>query len=361
MKKIIIFFSGTVLGLVLLVLMIIIISTAGGGGNDSSESCEDKLSAEVIKLSDTVKEELNKQKIDVDKYQNLILALIQQESAGKGNDPMQSSESKCGSVGCINNVNESISAGITHIKNITVNISKKKLKETNELILQTYNFGIGYLDYLVSIKDSKYTENNALSYSISMCGTANTSEATAVNDNKKACYGDYMYVVRVSKYIEDNQCTSVFANGDWVAPYSSMAKVYITQKYNNKNPGLYGSIPHLGYDFDVVSGPSDILSIGNGVVVKAVDSNIGYGTHVAIKYSNNLFVYYGHMTTGSLKVKKGDIVMAGQKLGIQGSTGNSTGSHLHLECRLDITEIQSLSRTVDCDQFIKYRSWVVNP
>ena len=63
----------------------------------------------------------------------------------------------------------------------------------------------------------------------------------------------------------------------------------------------------------------------------------GYGNCVEIKHideqGNIFYTFYGHMRDNSLQVTKGQQVVVGQVIGIQGSTGNSTGDHLHFEVR----------------------------
>lgn len=55
----------------------------------------------------------------------------------------------------------------------------------------------------------------------------------------------------------------------------------------------------------------------------------GYGNHVIINHDNGYQTLYGHLS--SLDVKKGEVVKKGDKIGVMGSTGNSTGVHLHFE------------------------------
>lgn len=57
----------------------------------------------------------------------------------------------------------------------------------------------------------------------------------------------------------------------------------------------------------------------------------GFGQYVCIRGTDNLFYYYGHMS--ELKVKTGQTVTCTQVIGIEGSTGLSTGSHCHYEIR----------------------------
>ncbi|MBM7693550.1 murein DD-endopeptidase MepM/ murein hydrolase activator NlpD [Peribacillus deserti] len=86
---------------------------------------------------------------------------------------------------------------------------------------------------------------------------------------------------------------------------------------------------HKGID---IAGPSDpaIKASDNGVVIFAGMSN-GYGNKVIIDHQNGFQTLYGHLD--SISVKEGDIVPSGSKIGIMGSTGHSTGVHLHFEIR----------------------------
>ncbi|MFF2450703.1 LysM peptidoglycan-binding domain-containing M23 family metallopeptidase [Neobacillus sp. NPDC058068] len=84
---------------------------------------------------------------------------------------------------------------------------------------------------------------------------------------------------------------------------------------------------HKGID---IAGPSNraIKAADNGVVVSAGWGN-GYGNRVIIDHQNGFRTLYGHMS--SLNVKVGQTVSKGTQIGIMGSTGDSTGVHLHFE------------------------------
>ncbi|MEO1068051.1 MAG: M23 family metallopeptidase [Cyanobacteria bacterium J06638_6] len=82
---------------------------------------------------------------------------------------------------------------------------------------------------------------------------------------------------------------------------------------------------HEGIDFVGPVG-RPILATAEGVVV-AADYNGGYGNHVKIDHSYNYETLYAHMS--EIKVKIGDRVKRGDVLGLLGSTGRSSGPHLH--------------------------------
>ena len=86
---------------------------------------------------------------------------------------------------------------------------------------------------------------------------------------------------------------------------------------------------HSGVDFRAVTG-HPIRATGAGRVVKA-GPNGGYGRFVEIDHGNGVTTRYAHMHR--IAVRKGERIAAGQKIGTVGSTGRSTGPHLHYEVR----------------------------
>ncbi len=92
---------------------------------------------------------------------------------------------------------------------------------------------------------------------------------------------------------------------------------------------------HKGVDIDADTGDS-ILAAGSGKVIYAGYSN-GYGNHVIIDHNNGFKTLYGH--SSKLLVKTGQSVKKGQKIALVGSTGRSTGPHLHFEIRIGETAV----------------------
>ena len=88
---------------------------------------------------------------------------------------------------------------------------------------------------------------------------------------------------------------------------------------------------HAGIDFAAKQG-TDIYAAEAGVVIVAQVWS-GYGNTVIIDHGNGLWTLYGHIRNGGIKVEKGQSVKKGQKIAEVGSTGDSTGPHLHFEVR----------------------------
>ena len=93
------------------------------------------------------------------------------------------------------------------------------------------------------------------------------------------------------------------------------------------DPFTNGSALHTGMDFQAETG-TPILAAAGGVVVVS-EYNSGYGNMVEVDHGNDLLTRYAHAS--SVFVKKGDLVKRGQKIAAVGTTGRSTGAHLHFE------------------------------
>ncbi|MFD8462556.1 M23 family metallopeptidase [Streptomyces antimycoticus] len=101
--------------------------------------------------------------------------------------------------------------------------------------------------------------------------------------------------------------------------------------------GLAGNLwshNHSGQDFVVPTG-TPVHAAHEGVVVKAGPNGGGdgpaYGNAIVIKHDNATYSQYAHLSR--IDVRIGQTVTEGQQIGLSGSTGNSTGPHLHFEIR----------------------------
>ena len=97
----------------------------------------------------------------------------------------------------------------------------------------------------------------------------------------------------------------------------------------------YGDEFHTGVDIARPGAASiygkPIVAAGAGKVILVKYSNTGYGNYVLIQHSSNLYTLYAHCS--SIAVSNGQTVSRGQTIAYVGSSGNSTGPHLHFEVR----------------------------
>ncbi len=98
---------------------------------------------------------------------------------------------------------------------------------------------------------------------------------------------------------------------------------------------------HKGIDLVGVD-DTNIYSIADGVIDATPYEANGFGYYVRMLLSDGRRIYYGHMAKGSICVKPGQKVCKGDKLGVMGSTGASTGAHCHIELRPKGTSKESL-------------------
>ena len=104
---------------------------------------------------------------------------------------------------------------------------------------------------------------------------------------------------------------------------------------NNKNFPSYPG--HTGVDININVVGKNVVAVKDGTVItstalrNANGEYKGFGEYIVINHHDGTFTYYCHLLSGSRRVKPGDEVKQGQVIGTVGSTGNSTGPHLHFQ------------------------------
>lgn len=318
---------------VALALLILVIFSAGllsmfSRSDDSSSGVgvgtgPASVSPEVAQYREAVSLELSK--YGMEGQTELLLALMMQESGGKGNDPMQASESKCGSIGCITTSEESIQYGVKHFTSVF-----KQAGKDIKLTLQSYNFGSGFIDYVMK-NGGAYTKELAISFSqtqyqkLAHTGIYICNRPEAVKHN--ACYGDIGYVDAVLKYLPSASIgNSNMMAGDLSSPVNR--ELHVTSPYGWRDIGA-GPEHHDGIDLRCAP-TNSIHSVKTGTVVFAGTSG-GYGNVVTVQHGPNYFSTYAHLSR--IDVRKNQTVEGGNQVGMCGDTGRSFGSHLHFEIK----------------------------
>lgn len=100
----------------------------------------------------------------------------------------------------------------------------------------------------------------------------------------------------------------------------------VTNIYGNTQSGI-----HKGLDIISLAGDRNVRAIKSGVVSFVGYDEGGFGNYVSIMQADEYKVLYCHLNNYYVKI--GDLITEGQIIGIEGTTGNSTGIHLHLEIR----------------------------
>ena len=137
-----------------------------------------------------------------------------------------------------------------------------------------------------------------------------------------------------------NITTKPSASG-YIFPVQGLSKANI----NNKTYPSYKG--HTGVDVNIGVTGKNVVAVKDGTVVisTARISNgkyFSYGEYIVISHGDGTMTLYGHMLANSRKVQPGDKVKQGQVIGTVGSTGNSTGTHLHFEVRVGGSPVNPL-------------------
>ena len=101
----------------------------------------------------------------------------------------------------------------------------------------------------------------------------------------------------------------------------------VTQHFGEKITDPAG---HTGIDYALYQG-TPVLAAMDGKVIRIAHLGTGYGTHVVLEHEGGLQTVYAHLSSVSVSI--GSMVWEGGEIGRSGSTGNSTGPHLHFEVR----------------------------
>lgn len=104
--------------------------------------------------------------------------------------------------------------------------------------------------------------------------------------------------------------------------------------------GPRGDRFHSGVDF-TAGWNAPVLAAGRGCVVTAVNTNDAYGRLVVIRHRRGMTSWYAHLNR--IDVRPGQCVTAGRRIGLVGSSGQSSGPHLHFELRVRDAVVNPLS------------------
>ena len=215
--------------------------------------------------------------------------------------------------------------------------TRVKLEESKQ-VLETGK------EQIEALKKSKVDTANSLKQSQAVKQTY----VDQLNDEEKALEEDLEQFERDKKEIQDELRRIAMENnggkevipGDptsagYIFPVEDCGFYSINRKYYPSYPG------HTGTDINIGVYGKRVLAVKAGTVVTstALRNSYGeyrsYGEYIVIDHHDGTMTLYGHMSPNSRTVSKGDEVTQGQVIGIVGTTGNSTGYHLHFEVRIN--------------------------
>jgi murein DD-endopeptidase MepM/ murein hydrolase activator NlpD len=190
----------------------------------------------------------------------------------------------------------------------------------------------------IVITASSLNARSGASASSSVIGSVNKNEVYTYTSVK-----DGWYLIKLPSG------QNAYVSGDYVKPFTSYAidggSTYIwpvqSSDYISSYFGQRNGKNHNGIDIAAGAG-SQIIAVASGKVITKSYESGGYGYYIVIQQNDGICAYYAHMKTASF-LSVGDTVNAGDTVGMVGSTGNSTGNHLHLEFRNGSTKINPLN------------------
>lgn len=137
----------------------------------------------------------------------------------------------------------------------------------------------------------------------------------------------------------------------------------LTSSFGMRSHPILGySILHRGIDFGAQSG-TPIMAAGDGVIDK-LGLNGGYGNFVKLRHNPQYSTAYAHMSRFAAGLKPGSRVKQGQVIGYVGTTGLSTGPHLHYEVLVNDKQVNPLSikmptgRQLEGPELKRFRGWM---
>ena len=129
-------------------------------------------------------------------------------------------------------------------------------------------------------------------------------------------------------------------DGLWYSPAQDadcIISQFGSRRTYNDNPGLYY---HTGLDLGYCKG-TDVYAPARGTVVGVFTDQVVRGNSIVIDHGMGVYTTYMHLS--EILVEQGDIVESGQLIGIIGTTGRSTGPHLHFEVDIQGTPVNPLT------------------
>ena len=175
----------------------------------------------------------------------------------------------------------------------------------------------------------------------------------AANQTQSEVYAQYIAAKNAVEAEFGTRGEQPFVGGEYIWPVPTNGN--ISSPYGWRTLFGYRDF-HTGIDISKYGGPyilgQPIVASNSGTVIKAVYSNRGYGNYIIIDHGGGNMTLYGHCS--SLAVGLGSYVTQGQTIAYVGSTGNSTGPHLHFEIRVNGATVNPESYNLAGRPFVSY-------
>ena len=235
------------------------------------------------------------------------------------------------------------------------NVEKREIKYTTEIVKQSANINSSmYLDGLdANIPEGVIVDfANIFAWTIDFSVQVQKDDSFEILYEKRSREGQEVNYGRVlaGKFVNSGKVYTayLFEDEEGKAAYYSaegenLQKQFLKAPlefkritsgftYARFDPINYTKQKHLAIDYAAPIG-TPVLAVGDGVVDFAGWSSIGFGNFVSIHHNDTYTTQYAHMSAFGPGIKKGVPVVQGQVIGYVGSTGHSTGPHLHYQIK----------------------------
>ncbi len=212
--------------------------------------------------------------------------------------------------------------------NSTVSSLENQYAEIETYVAQLDKSSATYLSYISKLEKEKEQADAEIDKIISMYYATSKKETTqkiTVENNESGG------TTSSSSSGSSSGGGSYSSSASWAWPLGS-ASCYISSHYGNRSASISGWSFHGGTDITgggIYGKP--VYATRGGTVITAVNGSTGYGKYVIIDHGDGYQSLYAHCS--SLSVSSGQKVSKGQMIARVGSSGNSTGPHLHFEIR----------------------------
>ncbi len=174
-------------------------------------------------------------------------------------------------------------------------------------------------DRIIIFYTQKYRKNKAYS--------SPQIDACLIEVNKKPFYGFLLNDKYYDSTGKQYQRTFVYNKAGFIRPIQNMKRISSGFTHRRYHPILRRYRAHLGIDYAAKTGTKIISSAGGKIVYRGWKG--GYGRVVEVKHKNGIKTLYAHMSRFASKQHVGSRVYQGTVIGYVGTSGRSTGPHLH--------------------------------
>lgn len=215
------------------------------------------------------------------------------------------------------------------------NIDKlDKQSSEYQSLIQVYNEDVDEFENQIDTMIAEFNRQHAAEIAAaSSILAANSQEAASREHNSNAANGD----------LSNTTTRPAYSSTGFIHPLCQYSDAYISSTYGSRRDPITGIVKyHYAIDIACYSGAKNknVVAAADGRVVTSTWHSMS-GYYILISHANNMYTLYAH--NNKLLVKKGDYVKQGQVIAKAGSTGYSTGPHVHFEVRVGNQRVNPLN------------------